>query len=1768
MNQKELLSILTGLSGHIQTTSDAEKKSFESLQDNFTKAIIDESNFNPKGTSFSFENADLFFKENIDSERIEHLNSVAEKLSSKKAAPEYRVFVREVPVLTTQISSSVPIWAGGAAVEKTIGPFMNLDGRRYWYDFYKIEKLVALYLQGSPDPAILFNVSILRRFISNNLPLLTDALAKYTLLPGSVWINSRLIADDSPSGLYTGLKIKGGDITLSNAPQIINDKLIITTGTNVNVNLKLDQRQVDDADPESPYGIDARNMTLELPSVFNFYFSGIAHGIDNASLCKWKVYGQNEEFRWSENKNPKFNLTLNRILIPYTCSDNHFSVKECKSVFNKFTGTADIKESVWALPVAQIDISKPSPASGTGAIVILCNKGLSAQWKGLHGGEVNLKNPWILAEPGRINITDSNAGNIYCSQEYKLWKDDANKFPSAIKLTYTNDFPLIFNTTANGNESLIASANANPLLDRPVTVNSQPLDINSKKSLLILALSKSLQIIGLYDDNILIDNYDPKNPALTFPKPIALAMRNALFTVTPVNGCLLFGDLADDLIKVEKGFLFLTFGMYSYLPSLPDPYAANLGNLKSQFISSQRFAGTSNQGRTVRLWLVCLIRWNIIPDAEDEVDDDVNVSFHFAPLENQFSVEGVNTELNSESDSSVNPDSLKKSNEFNNYLRVDSNDNTRTSFFSGALLKPEDFTQEQNYKRSSIQNRPELEKIWDEYFRIFTDEAFALLDVSSNANQMGVSFASFGNRRVEMMRTFAIAPSGNTIPGSQFPIQIKGMDVVAPGIFAKAFTVPEISWEPVLNLTDPNTINPSTPSIEPPLGPNYYPNDGGPTKIFNNSVEFVPLAPIPLTNFIVDSYKNVKGNITASLFTLPFGMKAIAVLNKDVDPANPPSIQHNSYKFSNNVKGGIQLRFNAGKSPAYKYPIFHGGTFQLNNILDILGQPTLTSNLSDSVTYIFNGEFQPKPNLLTSNGVPLTRIDFSGYGSSIFSDWYNPDAQFAQTSQSKFDVFVGRTAHEVIQVRSMIYPWGIKVVRTIILYRAGNGYVFRVDTGWKAESDGKFDFSYKLQDPVDSTKYINVDTQNVFKYHPGVIKGLFNIQNIIEVGEKFPVTTTIKSGQYYVDDNNFTVLNSGADFTKEGMLKMVEFDTDVEIEDVMQGAVNGRVPAKKMRGYVQLAPRGIPISKEVLEFLHASQGGYIGGPLDCIVDIGKNGQKMRVNRIDSNSAKSADNTEPVFVAAVRGNVILPKDGSWSMVMHAYDTGDVSPLPDNITVPLIRIGQLIKQGDILKLIQNPNNELLRLANPTEILRVPTSGTINFGMLQTTDTQKALFLTPSYKKLTDLTKTGTLLSKTPPLFADSYRILSSKGIFPNIGNAVTTFGDVIKLDSNFATDAATDAGVQVLKIMQINEKDVAGDLKKEGFKLMKQAANVDFPLPSKWDLINEDYLKIYVEYKTENNNGSNQTNGKLNFDVDSFANDVADNWKSKMSNLSMIVDLGPFKRLMKVKGNFDSKKGSETTFPAPQLEFSDVLEPVIAILQILQDLQGANYGDALKKGLKIAMSNSADSWEYKFEASKEIPVVKFPVPDTVYNSPQTPLKLEAGLRVGFYFNAALKITNDANKLLPTAGAFIDFYGRLSVMCVSLAAATVYAVGQVDLGIAADTKVGPSIRMKFGFGAQIVVGLPVVGNVSVLYMVGVEIYASSTELIVTASMLFQGHAELLAGLVSITITIEAKGSVKRIGNRTDCSVQVSFAIEISIFLIINIDFSTSWQENRQIA
>src|SRR6185312_4292334 len=133
-------------------------------------------------------------------------------------------------------------------------------------------------------------------------------------------------------------------------------------------------------------------------------------------------------------------------------------------------------------------------------------------------------------------------------------------------------------------------------------------------------------------------------------------------------------------------------------------------------------------------------------------------------------------------------------------------------------------------------------------------------------------FSTTGIRAQADGQAYIIQPVDNSAETDI--LQILGLDLSTPGKFIRAFTVPEITWEPTINLSQPYPA-------DPPLGWFLFGDDGGPTQLFNNSPTAVSIAPIPVSNFVVDTYTNNPNDtslVTASLFTLPFGMRSFAVL--------------------------------------------------------------------------------------------------------------------------------------------------------------------------------------------------------------------------------------------------------------------------------------------------------------------------------------------------------------------------------------------------------------------------------------------------------------------------------------------------------------------------------------------------------------------------------------------------------------------------------------------------------------------------------------------------------------------------------------------------------------------------------------------------------------------------------------------------------------------------------------------------------------------------
>ena len=138
-------------------------------------------------------------------------------------------------------------------------------------------------------------------------------------------------------------------------------------------------------------------------------------------------------------------------------------------------------------------------------------------------------------------------------------------------------------------------------------------------------------------------------------------------------------------------------------------------------------------------------------------------------------------------------------------------------------------------------------------------------------------------------------------------------------------------------------------------------------------------------------------------------------------------------------------------------------------------------------------------------------------------------------------------------------------------------------------------------------------------------------------------------------------------------LQPVYFDAEVEFENPVSGFVSKEiaekkrklVPSKGILGFVQLAPRGLPLSPATFDALLARQGGSIGGPMDCVVDIGRSGQKMRLNRFDVAEYFTANGATPVFAGAGRGSVVLPRTAGGAWCNASAANGHVSPLPQDL-----------------------------------------------------------------------------------------------------------------------------------------------------------------------------------------------------------------------------------------------------------------------------------------------------------------------------------------------------------------------------------------------------------------------------------------------------------------------------------------------------------------------
>ena len=316
MEKRHVQETLRRLAGHLVVETEEQRRKVDVLYKALGDADVSDDERRAIQSDFSIGKADLFFDDTIPKRRLEELNALARKIEMREEEPRSLVFVREVPIRESLLHASVPGWAAGARVDQSVGPFINKDGRRFWFDFYRVAKLTALYVQGISEPALLYKEAPRRRQAGE--PAERQAAGtEYRLGKGSIWINARFLTTGAPAGSYVGLTIGSGRIVVSATPSTANGQLTVPGNATVSVQLDLAQAPVSNADDTSAYGADARDLQLDLPRSFAFHFSASGHAIETVGDARWDLYGQELQFTRRANDAATYDAFLQRVLVPF-----------------------------------------------------------------------------------------------------------------------------------------------------------------------------------------------------------------------------------------------------------------------------------------------------------------------------------------------------------------------------------------------------------------------------------------------------------------------------------------------------------------------------------------------------------------------------------------------------------------------------------------------------------------------------------------------------------------------------------------------------------------------------------------------------------------------------------------------------------------------------------------------------------------------------------------------------------------------------------------------------------------------------------------------------------------------------------------------------------------------------------------------------------------------------------------------------------------------------------------------------------------------------------------------------------------------------------------------------------------------------------------------------------------------------------------------------------------------------------------------------------
>lgn len=1189
------------------------------------------------------------------------------------AAP--RVLARE-PQLETLLDLGLgrdPL--RGLVPSRQLGPFSHLDGLLRWFSIYLPASALRVHIGSDARPALVLTSGRWPRFPSGQPTL--------DIEPGSVWIRADLLQPSAPSNAYAGFRVVDGKLTVPGGSAPTGGVLTISAPP-LRLELSLAPAPPEPADPK------CRGVSATIPDRLEITWSGgaVAASIGGGAAI---IGGTTLVFAPVPAVAPSFDAGFNALVFPAAVTPASLDVSVIDSSIADLNGVTALDQAGWLVPLTTP--SSPAllaEATGEGHWTAMARDPIVADWYGAERNDTVLHDARLLIAPHRLSLYSRAARPAIPKllQRYALWRLPDSDHRLGLEVELRRDFDWVFVCDKSMGELVLMSGTSRVRVDRPLVASGDPIMLDAQRVLVAIQAiggDKTLRVLGI------------ASPGAGTTQ--ALALENGLIFS---RGCYLasvVGPLASPR-SVDAGAASLAIQLSSWIPTLPDPYVTDwactppppnrkLAQGTIWCVRNWTAAGAASCRFLGALPLPSQACRRRVAEPEPRHDDQKSVR-----LERTQAEQGARTR-NAKQQEQWDRARAKASEVLAAHTRGSP---------AFAVRGREGATASIDLSAARIGTGPRL------------------LDVSTQRHQIGVQLAPSDDEP-------------NVAAPATTSYSLVAMRIVTPLSQLRVFTVPAVQWEPVRTLdADQDLVT---------LG--YFPtplasaDDGGPTVIGSRSTTLIPTLPEIALDTMLEEFGD--GRSMALVTTLPFGLKAALQLRPTPLGALPPdqALWVRPRFAQPPLMGGLQLSLRAAGGlaiPNEQSPSFEGVTVQQRNGVDLLtGAPLGISVLgatlgsAASVESMFNAEFAAaRPR------VPVTRLDLSGYGTSTFSDWTNPRGAFAEATKVQFEVLVGRTALEVVKFASVIYPWGIRVTRSVTIERRGGGGVIRRDSGWQASSAGLFDFRYQEEDPGAPGTF--VERPSPFVLHPGLLRGLFDVQRI-RPSEAPPIDLASTIGAVRVQP--------------------MYFDAQAKIDGAGMVAVRG------VLGYLHVLPVGVPITAGDLATLLEMQP-CAGGPLDVGLEVGTSRFRMRALALEVGVARPA--AGPRFVGVVRGTPVFSSVGAWAICRMPGPTNTTAP-PDATAVvdgvPLVREGEMgVPVGDELT-FPAPQGDF-RFAAAEDLLR-PGSPSYDYGFVQSTPTHSFVFRRPTIAP-----GSMRIRSTIAPAVADIYARITAKGLFPPIANAI--------------------------------------------------------------------------------------------------------------------------------------------------------------------------------------------------------------------------------------------------------------------------------------------------------------------------------------------------------------------------------------------------------------